>query len=171
MADDESKSKEPKSKEPLWSINPKWRVWFYVALLFCVFVVFILTLVGEWSKVVSILTLADEWSKWSKNCLEIFDVLWSRILGSVIVVWLVFQVMELAMGAYQAYLDWREARLREAQDQARRELEEQARKEAEAFQKRYNEGLMKAGVTEEQIQQAQQLSGSIPPSPPPPSPR
>lgn len=151
MADDEGKS-----KEPLWSINPKWRVWFYVALLFCVFVVFILTLVGEWSKVVSVLTLAD---KWSKNCLEIFDVLWSRILGSVIVVWLVFQVRELAMGAYQAYLDWREARLREAV--------EQARKEAEEKQRRYDAYLMREhGLTEEQIRQAHQLSGSIPPFPP-----
>ena len=161
MVDDEGKSKEPKSKEPLWSINPKWRVWFYVALLFCVFVVFILTLVGEWSKVVSVLTLADKWSKWSKNCLEIFDVLWSRILGSVIVVWLVFQVRELAMGAYQAYLDWREARLREAV--------EKARKEAEENQRRYDAYLMREhGLTEEQIQKAHHLSDALGPSRPPP---
>ena len=155
MADDEGKS-----KESIWAINPKWRVWFYVALLFCVFVVFILTLVGEWSKVVSVLTLAGEWSKWSKNCLEIFDVLWNRILGSVIVVWFVFQVRELAMGAYQAYLDWREARLKEA--------EEQARREAKEYQKEYDEYLMREfGLTKEQIQQAHQHTSSIGPSPTP----
>lgn len=54
MSDDEGKF-----RESIWSINPDWRFWFYVALSFCVFVVSVLTLVDEWS---------NGW-------LEIFDVL------------------------------------------------------------------------------------------------
>ena len=145
---------ESKFRESIWSIHPKWRVWFYVALSIC-------------GVAVSAFTLYDEWSE---GWLEIFDVLWIRVLGSVVVVWFVFQLTELGMGAYQSvldYLDYRAARRQAAEEQARKEAEaqiEQARREAEAYQKRYNEELLKQGVTEEQIRQAQQQSSGIGPS-------
>ena len=53
---------------------------------------------------------------------------------------------------------YREAQRRKAQAQI-----EQARKEAEAFQKQYNEELLKQGVTEEQIRGAQQHTSSVGP--------
>ena len=150
MADDGGKF-----RESIWSIHPKWRGWFYGVLSAC-------------GVAVSAFTLYDEWSN---GWLEIFNAIRDGIVSSVVVVWFVFQVMESAMGAYQYFTDLREAhrqereaRLREEIAQMRKEAEEKARKEAEAYQKRYNEELLKQGVTEEQIRQAYQLSGPFPPS-------
>ena len=56
------------------------------------------------------------YEEWRNSWLEIFDALWSRVFGSVVIVWFVFQVVESAMSAYQSYLDYRAARLRAAEE-------------------------------------------------------
>ena len=170
---------EGKSKESIWAINPNWRGLFYGVLSFC-------------GVAVSAFTLYE---KWGNGWLEIFNEIRNGIVSSVVVVWFVFQVADWTTPRVKTIFiniinyiimawgdPYREAQRRKAQaqikeaedrarEEARAELEEQARKEAEAYQKRYNEELLKQGVTEEQIRQAYQLSGSIPPFSPPPFPR
>ena len=165
MVDDEGKF-----RESIWSINPNWRGLFYGVLSFCGFGVSIFTV---W-------TLCG--NETSESWIDIFDAVWNGIVGSVVVVWFLFQVADwtfinIINKFIMAWGDPAREKLRkegreegrkegreEGRKEGRRELEEQARKEAEAFQKRYNEELLKQGVTEEQIRQAYQLSGPSPPS-------
>ena len=120
---------EDKFRESIWAIHSKWRVWFY--------------------RVLSISGLAVSafalYEKWSESWLEIFDVLWSRVFGSVVIVWFGFQVGESAMGAYQSYLDYRAARLRAAEEK----------------RKRFEDALRRLGVSEDTIQNAENLSSSV----------
>ena len=132
MADDESKF-----KEPIWSINPKWRGWFYGVLSVC-------------GVAVSGFTLYDEWSK---GWLEIFDEIRNGIVNSVVVVWFVFQVMESVMGAYQYFMGLKEARRLEAEarvkeaearvkaakEKVRQEAAEKARQEERDSLRKYIE--------------------------------
>ena len=129
MVDDEGKF-----RESIWSIHPKWRGWFYSVLSFFGVAVFVLTLLRK---------------EWSKKILEIFDAVWNGIVGSVVVVWFVFQVTESVMGAYQYFQDLKEQKLRE--------ICKEAEEKAEEYQKRYDEYLIREfGLTEDQIRQAHQ---------------
>lgn len=131
------------------------------------------------------------YEKWGNGWLEIFNEIRSGIVSSVVVVWFVFQVADWTTPRVKTIFiniinyiimawgdPYREAQRRKAQaqieqackeaedrarEEARAELEEQARKEAEAFQKQYNEELLKQGVTEEQIRGAQQHTSSVGP--------
>ncbi len=106
----------------------------------------------------AIFTLWKE--RYDETWLEIFDILWSRVLGSVVLVWFGYQALESAMSAYQAYLDWREARLKAAEEKGRREAEarlqkagEKGRREAKDLLRNWIENdLRKQGKPEEEIQ-------------------
>ena len=140
-----------KFRESIWSIHPKWRGWFYVALSICGFGVSIFTV---W-------TLCG--NETSESWIDIFDAVWNGIVGSVVVVWFVFQVTESAMGAYQYFQDLKEQKLQE--------IRKEYQKQAEEYQKRYDEYLIREfGLTEEEIRQARQHTSSVGP-PQPPSPR
>lgn len=154
MVDDEGKF-----RESIWSINPNWRGWFYGVLLACGFGVSIFTV---W-------TLCG--NETSESWIDIFDAVWNGIVGSVVVVWFLFQAVDWAtpraiiplFNYIKKIMAWGDP-YREAQI-------EKARKEAEAYQKLYDEYLMRNyGLTKEQIQQAHQQTGLGPPPPPfPPS--
>ena len=136
---------ESKFRESIWAIRPKWRLPFYIVL-------------SIWGIVVSFFTLYEEWSK---SGLEIFDVLWSRVLGSVVVVWFVFQVGETAMGAYQYLVELGKARRLEAEARLQK-AEEKGRKEAQdRVRKWIEDGLRKQGIPEEQIQQVLKLIDAL----------
>ena len=136
---------EGKFRESIWAIRPKWRLPFYIVL-------------SIWGIVVSFFTLYEEWSK---SGLEIFDVLWSRVLGSVVVVWFVFQVGETAMGAYQYLVELGKARRLEAEARLQK-AEEKGRKEAQdRVRKWIEDGLRKQGIPEEQIQQVLKLIDAL----------
>ena len=91
----------------------------------------------------------------------VFDVLWSRVLGSVVVVWFVFQVGETAMGAYQYLVELGKARRLEAEARLQK-AEEKGRKEAQdRVRKWIEDGLRKQGIPEEQIQQVLKLIDAL----------
>lgn len=92
----------------------------------------------------SVFTLWKE--RYDESWLEIFDILWSRVLGSVVLVWFVFQVGETAMGAYQYFMDLKKARLQEAEDRVRKWIEE---------------ALRRQGVSEEEIRQVLKLADAL----------
>ena len=73
---------EGKFKESIWSINPNWRGWFYGVLLAC----------GVAVSVFTIWTLCGR--KPSESWIDIFDAVWNGIVGSVVVVWFVFQAVD-----------------------------------------------------------------------------
>lgn len=97
------------------------------------------------------------YEKRNERWLEIFDALWSGIVGSVVIIWFGFQLKESVMGAYQSFLDYREARLQKARDEAE---ERGHREERERILKRL-ELLREKGVSEEVIQEAKSLSSSL----------
>ena len=148
MVDDEGRF-----RESIWSINPKWRGWFYGTLSICGFGVSIFTV---W-------TLCG--NETSESWIDIFDAVWNGIVGSVVVVWFLFQVADWTFANIinKIIMAWGDP----AREKLRAEgAAEQARREAE-HKKAYDEYLMRNyGLTEEQIREARQLSGSIPPFPP-----
>ena len=156
MVDDESKF-----RESIWSINPKWRGWFYGTLSTCGFGVSIFTV---W-------TLCG--NETSESWIDIFDAVWNGIIGSVVVVWFLFQAVDWTFANIinKIIMAWgdpareklREEGRKEAEEKARKEAEEQARRLAE-YQKRYEDALRQLEVPEEKIRQAYQLSGPFPPS-------
>ena len=147
---------EGKSKEPIWSINPKWRDRFYGVLLFCGIGVFVLTLLQK---------------EWSKKILEIFDAVWNGIVGSVIVVWFLFQAVDWAIPRVKKHIykimawgdPYREKLIEQARQKIRREAEEQARKEERW---RHEEALRRKGYSEEEIQEIHNISDGLGPPPP-----
>ena len=105
----------------------------------------------------------------SESWIDIFDAVWNGIVGSVVVVWFLFQAVDWVtpraislfnyMKKIMAWGDpYREAQIKEAEAQARKEERERIEKILELLQKE--------NVPPNVIQQAQQLSGSIPPFPP-----
>ncbi len=100
------------TKESIWAIHSKWRGWFYG----------ILSIFGV---VVSSFMVYMEWDK---SWFKVFGVLWNSILGSVIIVWFGFQLLESIMGAYTIASEWvkksrqeREAHLKAIEDKGRQE--------------------------------------------------
>ena len=151
---------EDKFKESIWSINPDWRGWFYGVLLFFGVAVSVFTV---WT-----LCRRDPNESW----IDIFDAVWNGIVGSVVVVWFVFQAIDWVTIRVKTLINkimaWGDPYREKLREQARKEAEaqmEQARREAEEYQKRYNEHLRQAGVSDEQIQKAQQLSDALGPPP------
>ena len=163
-----------KFRESIWSIHPKWRGWFYGVLSVCGVAVSVFTI---WT-----LCRRDPSESW----IDIFDAVWNGIVGSVIVVWFVFQVTESVMGAYQYFQDLKEQKLqkirkeagdqarkeeekarKEAEEKARKEAEEQARQEEqerrEQFAKEVVKLLEKNHAPQEDIQQVQYISDSLKP--------
>ena len=152
---------EGKERQAIWGIRKKHEIWFYTFLL----------IFGGWN------IARLDWKDWDSFVCAAGE----RILASVLIVWFAYQAFDWGLSGLMSAGDFfrqqiarrkeEDRKRKEAQEQARQKQIEQMREEAEAFQKRFNEELLKQGVTKEQIQKAQQLSGSIPPSPPPPSSR
>ena len=122
---------EGKFRESIWGMRPKWRLPFYIVLSIFGIGVFVFTLWKE---------------RYDESWLEIFDVLWERIFGSVVVVWFVFQIGETAVGAYKYFVELGKARLQEAEDQLRKWIED---------------GFRKQKIPEEQIQQILKLIDAL----------
>ena len=155
-----------KFRESIWSIHPNWKDRFYGVLLFCGIGVFVLTLLQK---------------EWSKKLLEIFDAVWNGIVGSVIVVWFLFQAVDWVIPRVKKHIykimawgdPYREKLREQARQkelkQARKEAEEKARKEAkEEMQKQYDNALRQLKIPEDKIQQAHHLSDALGPWRPPP---
>lgn len=104
------------TKESIWAIHSKWRGWFY----------WILSFFGVVSSSFMV------YMEWGKSWFEVFGVLWNSILGSVVIVWFLFQLGESLMGAYTIALDWVEKRKQERNEQfkkiRRQEYREQSRR-------------------------------------------
>lgn len=103
------------TKESIWAIHSKWRGWFYG----------ILSIFGV---VVSFSMVCMEWDK---SWFKVFGVLWNSILGSVIIVWFLFQILESIMGAYTLALDYVKERQRN-RDERLKKIEEDARQKEHA---------------------------------------
>ena len=137
---------EGKFRESIWGIRPKWRLPFYIVLSIFGIGVFVFTLWKE---------------RYDESWLEIFDVLWERIFGSVVVVWFVFQIGETAVGAYKYFVELGKARLQEAEARLQ-EAEEKGRKEAQdQLRKWIEDGFRKQKIPEEQIQQILKLIDAL----------
>ena len=141
-----------KFKESIWSIHPKWRGWFYGTLSICGFGVSIFTV---W-------TLCGR--EPSESWIDIFDAVWNGIVGSVVVVWFVFQAVDWTFNnIINKIMAWGDPARERLRDEGRKEERERARKEAEEYQKRKNEHLERLGVDPKIIQQADNLSSGIGP--------
>ncbi len=145
---------EGKFRESIWSINPNWRGWFYGTLSICGFGVSIFTV---WT-----LCGRDPSESW----IDIFDAVWNGIVGSVVVVWFLFQAVDwvtpraISLFNYiKKIMAWgdpyREAQIKEAEAQARKEERERIKKILELLQKE--------NVHQDVIQQAQYISDSLKP--------
>lgn len=150
MADDESKS-----KEPIWSINPNWKDRFYGVLLACGFGVSIFTV---W-------TLCG--NETSESWIDIFDAVWNGIVGSVVVVWFLFQAVDWAIPRVKKHIykimawgdPYREALRKEALQKMRQEEQERR----EQFAKEVVKLLEKNNAPQADIQQVQYISDSLKP--------
>lgn len=119
------------TKESIWAIHSKWREWFY----------WILSIFGV---VVSSFMVCMEWDK---SWFEVFGVLWNSILGSVIIVWFLFQLLESLMGAYTLALDYVKERQRRRDEEDKR-IEENVRQKERA---RLADWMRKKGRSETEI--------------------
>lgn len=141
MTEDESNF-----RESIWAIRPKWRGLFYGTLSFFGFAVLVLALLQK---------------GWSKSLLEIFDAVWNGIIGSVVVVWFLFQVADWTIPRVKKHIykfmawgdPYREALREEARQEIRREARQEGRREAQDLLRKWIESdFRKQGIPEEQIQ-------------------
>lgn len=138
------------TKESIWSINPKARVWFYGILSF----------VGI---AVSLFTVCTMCGKQDTSWVEVFDALWNGIIGSVVVVWFGFQVTDwfkvnvLTKIKIMAWGDPAREKLRE---EGRQEARQEAHQKEMQKQSRFEEGLKNEGVSDETIQNAKRFLNS-----------
>ena len=130
---------EGKERQAIWGVRKKHEFLFYTALLICGVAVAGFTLWKE---------------RYDETWLEIFDILWSRIFGSVVVVWF----------AYQAF-DWSALGIRlglmSAGDFFRRQIRRRKEEEFKRVQKWLENGCRKREFSKEQIQQLQKLTEGL----------
>ena len=108
-----------KQKESIWSIDSKWRWLFYWILSIFGVIAILFTLV-------------------KKRCeclIDIFDAVWNSIVGSVAIVWFIFNLVESVMGAYQYFQGLKEERLRKVAEDARKEERERTLRMIESVKK------------------------------------
>ena len=136
------------TKESIWAIHSKWRVLFY----------WILSIFGV------VVSSSMVYMEWDKSWFEVFGVLWNSILGSVIIVWFLFQLLESIMGAYTIISEWveksrqeRKARLKAIEGEVRQEgFREGTQKE----QERILDDLKKDGATEDVLKAVESVCSS-----------
>lgn len=98
-------------------------------------------------------------TEWDKSWIELFGVLWNGIVGSVVIVWFLFQVGESSMGAYTYALEWAEERRRKRAEYLK-EIKEEGRREERERQSRFEQELRNQGIPEDKIRNAGNLSDS-----------
>ena len=119
------------TKESIWAIHSKYRVLFY----------WILSFFGVTASSFMV------YMEWDKSWFEVFGVLWNSILGSVVIVWFGFQVIEAIMGAYTIISEWAKGRQRK-RDAEIKKVEETARQKERDL---WVDSLRKKGIPENEI--------------------
>lgn len=102
---------EKNSRDPIWSIYSKSKVWFYRVVFVVGSYAFFRVLCDEWDRVwtwKSLWRLAE-----SGTLIEIGK----GIFSSVVIVWFIFQTGEVIVSAYQDYLDRKAAREQKEQQE------------------------------------------------------
>lgn len=112
---------EGKERQAIWGVRKKHEFWFYTALLI-------------FGVAVAVFTLWKE--RYEETWLEIFDILWDRIFGSVVFVWFIYQAFDWFASGIRFWLmsagDFfrQQIRRRKEEDQKRKEeLQENGRRE------------------------------------------
>lgn len=124
------------TKESIWAIHSKWRGWFYG----------ILSIFGV---VVSSFMVYMEWDK---SWFKVFGVLWNSILGSVIIVWFGFQLLESIMGAYTIISEWAKERQQKREDRIN-EIKKESKEEGfrEGSQKEHERTLKMLEIARQKV--------------------
>ena len=140
---------EGKERQAIWGVRKKHEFLFYTALLIC-------------GVAVSVFTLWKE--RYDESWLEIFDVLWSRIFGSVVVVWFIYQAFDWGVSGIMSAGDFflRQIERRKEEDRKRKEeLQEKGRQEERERVRKFIEagGQKKMYSTEDLLRFLEQTKG------------